>query len=433
MTDKTVEQLLETFEQFKRANDEQHAETKRKLGSVDPLLASKVDKTNEAIDKLIDQVNKAEAEAKAAKAAAEAIELAMKRPGAKGMSNAGIEEKAMDEFRAMLQSPDATEADFKAHRAAVNAYLRKGRQDIAELQAKAMSVDSNPDGGFFVTPDTSGRIVQLVYETSPMRQVASVQTISTDKLEGTYDLDEAEAGWVSERGTRNETGTPQINRWEIPVHEMYAEPRATQKLLDDSSVNIEQWLAGKVASKFSRQENTAFVTGNGVGKPRGFLTYPAGTPTADAIRVIQQINTGASGTFAASNPADFFMDVIGALKEVYLSGARWAMNRSTKAAVRKLKDADGAYLFAMDFSQGVRETVLGYAVTGMEDMPAIAADSLSIAFGNFAEAYQIVDRMGVRVLRDPFTAKPWVKFYTTKRVGGDVVNFEALKLVKFAA
>ena len=127
------------------------------------------------------------------------------------------------------------------------------------------------------------------------------------------------------------------------------------------------------------------------------------------------------------------MDVSGALKEAYLSGSRWAMNRSTKAAVRKLKDADGAYLFAMDFSAGVRETILGYPVTGMEDMPAIAADSLSIAFGNFAEAYQIVDRMGIRVLRDPFTAKPWVKFYTTKRVGGDVINFEALKLVKFAA
>jgi HK97 family phage major capsid protein len=240
---------------------------------------------------------------------------------------------------------------------------------------------------------------------------------------------------VSERGARPETTTPQIGQWRIQAHELYAEPRATQKLLDDAQVDPEQWLAGKVSSKFSRDEATAFVTGDGNGKPRGFLTYADGVPTKALWKVIERTKTGVNGAFAATNKADIFIDVMGKMKDAYFNGSVvWAMNRTVRSEVRKLKNAvDGTYLLAMDISQGLKQTVFGIPVASFEDMPAIATGSLSIALANFAEAYQIVDRIGIRVLRDPFTSKPYVKFYTTKRVGGDVINHEAIKLIEFSA
>jgi HK97 family phage major capsid protein len=330
------------------------------------------------------------------------------------------------------------DADWSAHKSAVSAYMRKGKDtEISALQAKAMSVDSNQDGGFFVMPDTSGRIVQQVYETSPMRRLASVQTISTDALEGIYDLDEAAAAWVGEQGARNETASPKVNMWRIPVHEIYAEPRATQKLLDDANVDVEAWLAGKVANKFARAEAQAFVSGDGVGKPRGFLTYAtsANAPTATSWNVIQYLNTGVNGDYAGSGlGGDNLINLHGLLKAEYLPGSVWAMNRTTKAKTRTLKDPDGNYLLQLDFRQGLSETILGYPVENFEDMPNYTGTgALAVAFGNFASCYQIVDRVGIRVLRDPFTAKPFVKFYTTKRVGGDVINFEAVKVLRFSA
>jgi HK97 family phage major capsid protein len=212
---------------------------------------------------------------------------------------------------------------------------------------------------------------------------------------------------------------------------MYAEPRITQKLLDDSMVNVEAWLADKVSTKFARKENAAFVNGDGVGKPRGFLTYASGTTLPGTI---EQRNTGVSGGFATgSAAADILISTIYGLKQGYRSGSNWFMPRSATAEVRKLKASDGSYLWQPGIMAGQPATLLGYSVIEFEDMPDIAADSLSIAFGDMNEAYQIVDRVGVRVLRDPYTAKPYIKFYTTKRVGGDVLNFEAIKLISFSA
>lgn len=432
---KDIGEVLKAFEDFKSANDARLKEIETK-GRADPLLEVKVNKANEAIEAGLKKMEDGMAEVKGIKARADALEATLKRINANGGVEGGakVEQKHLDAYRLMYGGDGASQESYLEHKAALHSYMRKGADTkLMAIESKAMSVDSQPDGGFWTMPDTSGRIVSKVFESSPVRQFASVQGITTDALEGDYDLDEAGSGWVSERGTRAETTTPQTGQWRIPVHEMYAEPRATQKLLDDSSVDPEQWLAGKVSSKFGRDEATAFVVGDGNGKPRGFLTYPTGVPSKAAWKVIEQTGTGASGAFvAAPNGADCFLTLMGTMKEQYLSGSVvWAMNRTTRAAVRKLKDSQGRYFLEFDVSGSPKQSIFGIQVAAFEDMPAIAAGSLSIALANFAEAYQIVDRIGIRVLRDPYTAKPFVKFYTTRRVGGDVINHEAIKLLVF--
>jgi HK97 family phage major capsid protein len=328
---------------------------------------------------------------------------------------------------------DLDEKVYRQYKSAFSGYLRKNNAGNGMDEVKALSVGSDPDGGYAVHPDMSGRIATLVLETSPMRQVANAVTISTDALEGVNDLSEATSGWVGETEARSETIAPKIGEWRIPVFEQYAEPRATQKLLDDAMFNVEEYLAGKIADRLARMENSAFVNGNGNKKPRGILTYPAGVPSSSAFGVIEQLSTGAAGAFAAANPGDALINLVYSLKAPYRDNAVFMMKRSVLAAVRKLKDGQGNYLWQPDFQTKQGGTLLGFSVIEAEDMPAIAANSLSIAFGDFNAGYQIVDRQGIRILRDSFTAKPYVKFYTTKRVGGDVVNFEAIKLLKFAA
>jgi HK97 family phage major capsid protein len=321
--------------------------------------------------------------------------------------------------------------DMMAYKAAFETMMRKGEELASADERKALSVGSDPDGGYVVNPDTSGQIVTKVFETSPMRAYASIQVISTDALEGLFDLGEAGSGWVGETEARPDTGTPQLGKWRIPTHELYAKPKATQRLLDDNEINMEAWLAGKVAEKFGRDEATAFVTGNGVNKPRGFLSYLTGTTLPGTI---EQIDTGVNGGFAAApNGGDVLIDALYGLKAQYRANATWYMNRLTAKTVRKLKDSDGAYLWSPGIAAGQPASLLGYPMASFEDMPDPATGSLSIAVGDMRAAYQIVDRAGIRVLRDPFSAKPYVEFYTTKRVGGDVVNFEALKILNFKA
>ena len=239
------------------------------------------------------------------------------------------------------------------------------------------------------------------------------------------DLDEAGAGHVGETQPRTETSTPQFKMIEIPVHEIYAEPKATQTFLDDASINVESWLAGKVAEKFARLENTDFVSGNGVVKAKGFLSYDAGT----GFGQIQQVETNASGVIAADDMMSLFYE----LKTAYVNGAKWFMKRETIKKLRLLKDLENRYLWAPGLDGNASSTFLGHEIVEFADMPAVAASALSIAWGDMKQGYQIVDRIGIRTLRDPFTQKPFIKFYTTKRVGGGVKNFEALKLLKIKA
>jgi len=422
------EDLMKVIHDFKEANTQRLEEVEKSAtATADGIVTERVEKLNARIDELADGINEAAKRA-------EKAELTARRTAVGGVSASGeISEKHLREFSVLNKGGEVSEQDYRERSAAMNAYLRKGRED--GLQAKGMSVDSDPEGGYYVMPDTSGRTVQFVFETSPMRQVAAVQTITTDALEGFYDLNEAGSGWVGERASRPETSTPDIGKYRIPVHELYAEPRATQKLLDDSSVDIEAWLSGKVADKFARAENAAFISGDGIEKPRGVIDYAAGTPTSSAFEVIQRIPSGASGAFpAAPNAGDPLIDTVFALKAAYRNGAVWMMNRSVLADVRKLTDSDGQYLWSMSLQDsGLGMNLLGFPVVEAEDLPDRGASANSILFGNFAQGYQIVDRLGIRVLRDPFTAKPFVKFYSTKRTGGAVINFEAIKIMQFGA
>ena len=337
----------------------------------------------------------------------------------------------LDTIETVTARPDlGAESKSSGHHSEYNKafrnYLRKGIDAGLEgLSTKALSVGSDPDGGYLVTPVMSNKIIQSVFETSPMRQLASVETISSDALELIDDHDQASAGWTSETGSVSETSTPQMAKRTITTHELYAQPKATQKLVDDAAIDIEAWLAGKIADIFARKENTAFVAGNGVGQPRGILSYAAGT----SWNQIEQINSGTS----AQVTADGLINLFYALKDAYTRSASFLMNRTTIQAVRLLKETTtNQYLWQPGLAAGAPDTLMGVPVLMASDMPIAAANSLSVAVGDFKAAYQIVDRRGVNILRDPFTEKPFVKFYATKRVGGDVINFEAIKLLKLA-
>lgn len=420
-----IEALNRGFEEFKAANDAKIAEIAKK-GVVDPVLEAKLVKIEADLDK--------------AQKIADDAALAVKRSSrvvtdASG-SHVDLDQKALHWARGIARSRgidvrEYSASDLDGYKAAFDVFLRKDERSLGANEVKALSVGSDPDGGYVVHPDLSGRIVAKVFESSPMRAYASIQVISSDALEGLFDLDEAASGWVGETDSRGETGTPQIGKWRIPVHELYAKPKATQKLLDDNEINMEAWLASKVSEKFSRDEAAAFVSGSGVNKPRGFLTYASGTTLPGTM---ERFITGVDGGFAAApNGGDVLINALYGLKAQYRANATWFMNRATLKLTRKLKDSDGAYLWSPGIAAGQPASLMGYPVASFEDMPDPATDSLSIAVGDMREAYQIVDRIGIRTLRDPFSAKPYVEFYTTKRVGGDVVNFEALKLIEFTA
>jgi HK97 family phage major capsid protein len=305
-------------------------------------------------------------------------------------------------------------------------YLRKGMDaGLEALQTKALSVTSDPDGGYLVTPTMSATIVHAIFETTPMRQIASIETISTDSLDMIDDHTSAAAGWTAENtDITGDTATPMIAKRNIPTHELYAKPKATQKLVDDAAIDVEAWLSGKIADIFARTQNTAFVSGSGVGQPRGILTYPSGTNWGQ----IQQVGTGSSGNVTADSLIALFYS----LKDVYMKRASWLINRSVVQTIRQLKETTNQYIWQPGLSAGSPDTLMGVPVYMASDMPVAAANSLSVAVGDFKAAYQIVDRQGIRILRDPFTEKPFVKFYATTRVGGDVTAFEAIKLLKLA-
>ena len=420
-----VKDIQKAFEAFKETDNQRDAEIKR-LGAAMPETEAKMAKIEAALDAAQKKADEAVLAAKRqsrfvadggemdldAKAAKWAVEASLSTKRAAGNFSA----KEMGEYKSAFE---------RLMRVNFNVDM------LGDAERKSLSVGQDSAGGYFVYSDMSGRIVQRIFETSPMRAYASVQVISTDALEGYYDNDETGFGWVAELETRTVSTTPAIGKWRIPVHEMYAMPDATQQLLDDSIVPLETWLDAKIADRFARAENNAFVSGNGVDKPRGFLTLANST---DLTLGIEQIKTTVNGGFAAApSGGDVLIDALYSLKAQYRANATWFMNRATTRLVRKLKDSDGAYLWSPGIAAGQPATVLGYPVAAFEDMPDPATGSLSIAVGDMRQAYQIVDRSGIRMLRDPYTAKPKILFYATKRTGGTVVNGEALKLIQFAA
>lgn len=433
-----IDALGQGFEAFKAAHAAELAEIK-KHGKADPLTEQKLEKISKALDDL--QANKDAAEKKFVERV-DALEKKLNRPG---LGNDPQEEmKALSAFNLQLKMEavvagrpipgDIDVAGMVGYKSALGTYLRKGRDGLSTDEFKALSVAGDPQGGYLVMPDTNGRIVTRLRDYSPMRQLAFVQSIGTDALEGLTDRDEADAGWVGEKAARPATDTPEVGKWRIAAEEMYANPQATQKLLDDSSVDLEAWLSGKVADKLGRVEGDAFTAGNGVVKPRGFTTYTTAA-TGDDSRSwgqFEHVATGVNGAFAGSNPADHLLDLIGKFNAGYLQNAVWMGRREVKTAIRKFKGSDNNYLWQPGLQAGQPQRLLEYPWYDNQYMPALSSNGLSLALGDFQQGYTIVDRMGTRVLVDPYSNKPYVGFYSTRRVGGAASNFDAIKFIKFA-
>jgi HK97 family phage major capsid protein len=386
--------LMRAFEEFKTANDARLDAIERNRGDV--LLEEKVDRIDRALTEQ--------------KSLIERAALAGRRPGL------------------------AADQTLSEHKSAWNAYLRRGDLSaLTQFESKALSVVGDPtpggaDGGYVAPPELDRMIESRLRQVSPMREIATVRTTGANVFKKPISLTAAGAGWVAETAARTQTSSPTLALLEFPTAELYANLAATQTLLDDSFVNLEEWIASEVEEAFAGQERAAFVNGDGDNKPRGFLDYDAVAEGSHVWGKIGHILTGADGGFGTT-PVDKLIDLIYAPKTQYRQNARFVMNRKTVSAVRKLKDGDDRYIWEPNDSGG--STLLGYPVTEIEDMPDIATDARPIAFGDFARAYLIVDRAGVRVLRDPYSAKPYVLFYVTKRVGGGVQNFDAIKALKF--
>jgi HK97 family phage major capsid protein len=327
-------------------------------------------------------------------------------------------------------------ADIDApHHKAFNAYLRTGDDDGLrglDFGTKSLSTAVNSDGGYLVDPQTADTVKSVLGATASIRSIASVVTVEATSFDVLVDHGDLGAGWSTETGSQAETGTPQIDRISIPLYELSAMPKASQRLLDDAAFDIEGWLAGRIAAKFARAEAAAFVSGDGSDKPRGFLTHPQVETGSAAWGEIGYVATGADGAFGPDG-ADRIIDLVYALGARYRANGSFVMNSKTAGEVRKMKDADGRFLWTDGLAAGEPARLLGYAVLICEDMPDIASGSAAIAFGDFRAGYTVAERPDLRVLRDPFSAKPNVLFYATKRVGGDVSDFAAIKLLKFAA
>ncbi|MGU3361106.1 phage major capsid protein [Methylobacterium sp. M6A4_1b] len=320
------------------------------------------------------------------------------------------------------------------HKAAFDLYVRAGESGgLKRLEEKALSAGSGPDGGYLVPAEVERMVLTRLANLSPIRALATVRVISGGQYKRAVSVRDAVAGWVAETAPRAQTDSPVLSELTFPAMELYAMPAATQTLLDDAIVDIDSWLADEVETTFAEQEGIAFVTGNGSSRPRGFLTYDLVANTAWVPGKIGTVSTGAAGAFPAANPSDVLFDLVYGLRAGYRQNAAFVMNRRLQSTIRKFKDADGNYLWQPPLAAGQAATLMGFPVAEAEAMPNAAANSLSVAFGDFRRGYLVVDRAGLRVLRDPYSAKPYVLFYTTKRVGGGVQDFDAIKLLSFAA
>jgi HK97 family phage major capsid protein len=326
-----------------------------------------------------------------------------------------------------------TSVDTEHKAAFIDGYVRRGFAD--GLQSKSLNATVPAEGGYAVPQQIDQLIEKRLRDISPIRSVAQVVQVGSSgyrKLVASAGLN---SGWVAETVARPETVATTFSEVVPPSGELYANPAATQAMLEDAVFDVENWLADEIGREFAQKEGAAFITGTGVARPKGFLTYATAT-TADASRAfgtLQYVATGAAAAFPATNPADKLVDLIHALRPAYRQGAVFVMNSKTLSQVRKFKTTDGAFLWQPGLQAGQPASLLGYSVIEAEDMPDVAADTLSIAFGNFNAGYVIADRTGVRILRDPYSNKPYVHFYATKRTGGAVTNSEAIKLLKFSA
>ncbi|MEA2818433.1 MAG: hypothetical protein QOJ86_437 [Bradyrhizobium sp.] len=390
--------MMRTFEEFKSENDHRLKAVEQRKSDV--LNDEKLARIDASLNQQQQQLD--------------AISLKSARPALEG--------------RRAVQDASARE-----HKSAFDDYVRSGEAaGLRALEMKAMSIASNPDGGYLVPPELETEIGQRLANISPIRGLASVRAISSTVYKKPFMTAGPATGWVGETDPRTQTASAVLDLLSFPAMELYAMPAATASLLEDSSVNLDQWLAGEVDQVFAEQEGTAFVSGDGVNKPKGFLAATTVANASWSWGNIGYIASGVAGAFPSSNPSDVLVDLIYALRAGYRQNATFVMNRKTQSTVRKFKDSTGNYLWQPPAAVNGKSSLIGFPLADTEDMPDVAANSLSIAFGDFRRGYLIVDRAGVRVIRDPYSAKPYILFYTTKRVGGGVQDFDAIKLLKFA-
>lgn len=388
-------EFMNTFEAFKVTNDEKLTQLEGRMGA-DTLTNEKVERISHALDEQ--------------KRALDNLALKKIRP------TLGRDGRAMP----------------SEHKGAFDAYMRSGDdRQLRALDTKAMSYGSGQDGGYLVPAETETEIGKRLSTLSPIRSIASVRQVSSTVLKKPFSVSGLAVGWVAETEARPQTSTATLAELQFPTMELYAMPAATASLLEDTVVDLDQWISSEVEAAFAEQEGAAFISGNGTAKPKGFLSYPTVAEASWAWGKIGYTATGVEGALPASNPSDVLIDTIYSLKAGYRQNANWVMNRKTQAAIRKLKDADGNYLWQPPSAVGQRALLMGFPLVEAEDMPDIDDDATPLAFGDFGRGYLVVDRAGVRVLRDPYSAKPYVLFYTTKRVGGGVQDFDAIKLLKF--
>ena len=396
-----IEAIGKAFDTFKAENDTRIKQIEAK-GSVDPILAEKVEKINADLTAM-----------SAMKKQLEAIETAVARaqfPGGGKM----------------------VDPDKAAHAKAFDKWFRKGIDDgLKDLQIKAaVSTLSDPDGGFTVPEEVDAAIDRVALKVSAMRRICTVRAISTDTYKKLVNQGGATSGWVAEKGARPETTTPTLAEIAINTKEIYAMPAATQMLLDDSRIDIGAWLADEVSIEFNEEEADSFINGNGVEKPKGIAAYTMITNASYAWGKVGYIPGGHASLI---NDVDKLIALQHALKPVYRNGVLWLMNDSTLETVRKFKDGDGNYIWRPGLLENAPDILLGKPVEIDDNVDSIGAGKYPIFYANFARAYLIIDRLGTRVLRDPYTSKPYVLFYTTKRVGAGLVMYEAIKAFKVAA
>jgi len=387
--------FMTTFEAFKDSNDERLGQLERR--SADAVTTEKVERISRTLDEQ--------------KRTLDNLSLKKVRP-ALGRGAVG--------------------AQLNEHKSAFEAYIRSGDdRHLRALDTKAMSYGSGQDGGYLVPDETETEIGKRLAALSPIRSIASVRQVSAAVLKKPFAVSGPAVGWVGETAARPQTTTPTLAELQFPTMELYAMPAATTALLEDSVVDLDQWISGEVEAAFAEQEGAAFVSGDGVNKPKGFLDYAKVAEASWVWEKIGYVATGKADALPDTNPSDVLIDTIYALKAGYRQNANWVMNRKTQATIRKLKDADGNYLWQPPAAPGQRAMLMGFPLVEAEDMPDGGEDETPIAFGDFARGYLVVDRTGVRVLRDPYSVKPYVLFYTTKRVGGGVQDFDAIKLLKY--
>ena len=391
-------ELQQTFAAFKAERDKELADIDKRFADV--VQTEKVDRINAEITQLtkaLDDVNQV---------------MAALQTGAGGGS-----------------APDPAKSE---HAAAFNRYFRKGVENgLGDLEVKAkLTTQSDPDGGYLVPEETAQTIDRVLGAVSVMRQLATVMPVGAPTYKKLVGIGGADAGWVGEEEARAATGTPKLRELAFEAMELYANPATTRTMLDDGIIDIGAWLADEVNIAFAEQEAAALITGDGVKKPRGLLAYDTVANAAYEWGKIGFVVTGGAAGFAASDPGDAFIDAYYALRSGYRGNAAWLMNDVVMGSVRKMKDGQGNYLWAPPTAVGEVPTILSKPVYTDDNMPALGANALPIAFGDFRRGYLVVDRQGVRILRDEYTNKPFVHFYTTKRVGGGIANFEAIKLLK---